>query len=68
MWRFSCRRAGAPGPSMQVDPVCGKHLADDDVAALGSYEGVTYAFCSMTCSREFDKEHGDYYVPPPEAG
>ena len=39
----------------------------DEVAALGSYEGVTYAFCSLDCSREFDKAHGDYFVPPPEA-
>ena len=29
---------------MPTDPVCGKELGDDEVAALGSYEGVTYAF------------------------
>lgn len=51
---------------MPTDPVCRKKLADDDVAALASYDGETYSFCSLDCSREFDRAHGDYFGPPPE--
>ena len=59
--------AAVAGRDVNKDPVCGRELDDGDVAALSSYEGVTYYFCSIRCSREFDLKTGNYYgYAPPE--
>ena len=35
------------------DPICGMHLADDQVMAAHNYIGWTYFFCSTECYDQF---------------
>ena len=41
---------------MQIDPVCGMDVAEDQAAATSEYQGRTYYFCSEECKVTFDED------------
>lgn len=45
--------AGGGRHVAHTDPVCGMRVADAPDALRGNFDGVTYAFCSEACRREF---------------
>ena len=45
---------------MVSDPVCGMEVKEDEAAAQGEHEGVTYYFCSAWCKEEFEKDPKKY--------
>jgi Cu+-exporting ATPase len=45
-----------------TDPVCGKDLGLDAVAAHENYDGWVYFFCSAACHRKFLANPGRYSV------
>ena len=45
-----------------TDPVCGKTLDLDAVAAREDYHGWAYFFCSAACHRKFLANPGRYSV------
>ena len=44
------------------DPVCGMTIEDSDAAAVSTYKGTTYYFCSPSCKKDFDKDPEVYIV------
>ena len=38
-----------------IDPVCNMTIEDKDAAAISTYKGRTYYFCSKSCKEDFDK-------------
>ncbi len=42
------------------DPVCGMTIEDSDAAAVSTYKGATYYFCSSSCKEDFDKDPEAY--------
>jgi len=45
---------------MTKDVVCGMDVHETDAAAVSSYKGKTYYFCSTGCKRAFDEEPRRY--------
>ena len=45
---------------MTKDPVCGMMVDEKTAAAIASYEGRTYYFCSASCKSKFEKEPRKY--------
>jgi Cu+-exporting ATPase len=41
---------------MALDPVCGMTVDEKKAAAVSTYKGKTYYFCSRGCKVSFDKE------------
>ncbi len=48
------------GSKMAIDPVCKMKVEEDKAAAISSYKGKTYYFCSTGCKASFDKDPGKY--------
>ncbi len=42
------------------DPVCGMTVEASDAAALSTYKGTTYFFCSKSCKENFEKNPETY--------
>jgi len=40
--------------TMEIDPVCEKHLEPKDAAAQTTIHGNTYYFCSQACKVKFE--------------
>ena len=38
-----------------IDPVCNMTIEDKDAAAISTYKGRTYYYCSKSCKEDFDK-------------
>ena len=41
--------------AFQVDPVCGRKLADGTADVMAEYKQRKYFFCSEACKHEFDQ-------------
>ncbi len=39
-----------------TDPVCGMTVDTSSAAAVSTYAGQTYYFCSTACKKEFDEQ------------
>ena len=42
------------------DPVCGMEVEQSKAAAISTYDGATYYFCSKSCKTEFDQDPAKY--------
>ena len=43
-----------------IDPVCNMTIEDKDAAAISTYKGRTYYYCSKSCKEDFDKNPGQF--------
>ena len=46
--------------AMQIDPVCGMQIEEQDVAGQTEHEGRTYYFCSTACKDKFEASPEEY--------
>jgi YHS domain-containing protein len=42
------------------DPVCGMEVEESRAAAMSTYDGSTYYFCSKSCKEDFDRDPTKY--------
>jgi Cu+-exporting ATPase len=45
---------------MRKDPVCQMSIEESKAAAIASYQGRTYYFCSPACKEKFEKNPEQY--------
>jgi len=50
--------------SLVGDPVCGMEVSPSSAAATREYKGKTFYFCSIACTKEFDKDPERYSAGP----
>lgn len=50
----------AQGPELLTDPVCRMRLTDAEGVGFITFEGRTYHFCSIECTRKFAAEPSNY--------
>jgi Cu+-exporting ATPase len=51
---------------MQMDPVCGMQIDEQQEGEKSEYQGKTFNFCSPTCKQQFD-QNPQRYAPPKTA-
>ncbi len=42
------------------DPVCGMDVNEKNAPATSEYKGQSFAFCSLNCKQQFDKNPEQY--------
>ena len=45
---------------MAKDPVCGMDVNEKNAPATSEHKGQTFAFCSLNCKQQFDKNPEQY--------
>jgi YHS domain-containing protein len=45
---------------MAKDPVCGMDVNEKNAPATSEYKGQSFAFCSLNCKQQFDKNPEQY--------
>jgi YHS domain-containing protein len=46
--------------AMQIDPVCGMQVDDQNATQKSQFQGANYTFCSAECKRKFDQQPEQY--------
>ncbi len=50
---------------MEMDPVCGMAVDQQNAAGHSEYQGKTYYFCSLSCQEQFKQEPEKFAVKDP---
>ena len=48
--------------AIQVDPVCGMKVEEEEAMSRSEYLDKTYYFCSIDCKHKFDQRPEQYVV------
>ena len=48
--------------AIQVDPVCGMKVEEEEATSRSEYLSKTYYFCSIDCKHKFDQRPEQYVV------